>query len=49
MHNLLENVGRIYTNSLFLGNLFEFLDVRAQVVDPPARSQSPHPPRRDAL
>jgi ATP-binding cassette subfamily B protein len=35
MHNLLENVGRIYTNSLFLGNLFEFLEVRAQVVDPP--------------
>jgi len=35
MHNLLENVGRIYSNSLFLGNLFEFLDARAQVIDPP--------------
>ena len=35
MHNLLENIGRIYANSLFLGNLFEFLSLRAQVVDPP--------------
>lgn len=35
MHNLLENIGRIYANSLFLGNLFEFLTLRAQVVDPP--------------
>jgi ATP-binding cassette subfamily B protein len=35
MHNLLENVGRIYTNTLFLGNLFEFLGLQSQIVDPP--------------
>jgi ATP-binding cassette, subfamily B, bacterial len=35
MRHLLENVGRIYSNSLFLGNLFEFLNLRAQVTDSP--------------
>jgi ATP-binding cassette subfamily B protein len=34
MHNLLENVGRIYANSLFLGNLFKFLSLHAQVANP---------------
>ena len=33
MRSLLGNVGQIYTNSLFLGNLFEFLDLRPEVMD----------------
>jgi ATP-binding cassette, subfamily B, bacterial len=41
MHNLLENIGRIYANSLFLGNLFEFLSLRAQVVDTPRPLPAP--------
>ena len=32
---LLTNVGQIYTNSLFLANLFEFLDLESRIVDPP--------------
>lgn len=35
MRTLLGNVGQIYTNSLFLGNLFEFLMLQPQVLDPP--------------
>ncbi len=35
MRVLLGNVGTIYTNSLFLGSLFEFLDLEPRVVDPP--------------
>lgn len=31
---LLGNVGQIYYNILFLGNLFEFLDLKSQVLDP---------------
>lgn len=31
---LLSNLGRIYTNSLFLGNLFEFLGLKPRVADP---------------
>jgi ATP-binding cassette, subfamily B, bacterial len=31
---LLENAGQIYANTLFLGNLFEFLDLQPRVVDP---------------
>ena len=31
---LLENVGQVYQNSLFLGNLFEFLELEPQVVSP---------------
>jgi ATP-binding cassette subfamily B protein len=34
MKSLLQNVGKIYSNSLFLGNLFEFLDLKPQIVDP---------------
>ena len=33
---LLGNVGQIYANSLFLGSLFEFLDLRSTVVEPAA-------------
>jgi ATP-binding cassette subfamily B protein len=31
---LLENVGQLYSNSLFLGNLFEFLALEPKVVEP---------------
>lgn len=32
---LLGNLGQIYRNSLFIGNLYEFLQLRPQIVDPP--------------
>jgi ATP-binding cassette subfamily B protein len=35
MHALVQNVGQFYANSLFLGNLFEFLALRPTVADPP--------------
>ncbi len=34
MRSLLEQAGQIYANSLYLGNLFEFLALRPKVVDP---------------
>ena len=34
MRSLLESAGQIYSNSLFLGDLFEFLELEAQVLDP---------------
>jgi ATP-binding cassette subfamily B protein len=41
MRSLLLDVGQIYGNSLFLGNLFEFLDLQPRVVDPPAARPAP--------
>jgi ATP-binding cassette subfamily B protein len=41
MRSLLLDVGQIYANSLFLGNLFEFLDLRPGIVDPPAPVPAP--------
>lgn len=41
MRALLENVGHVYTNLLFLGNLFEFLALEPQVDDPPQPSSAP--------
>jgi ATP-binding cassette subfamily B protein len=41
MRALLYDVGHIYANSLFLGNLFEFLDLRPAVTDPPAPKPAP--------
>lgn len=35
MRTLIGNVGQIYANSLFLGNLFEFLKLETQIIDPP--------------
>jgi ATP-binding cassette subfamily B protein len=35
MRSLLASAGHIYYNVLFLGNLFAFLDLEAQVIDPP--------------
>lgn len=34
MRSLLGNLGQIYSNTLFLGNLFEFLDLEPDVSDP---------------
>ncbi|MCP4902947.1 MAG: ABC transporter ATP-binding protein [bacterium] len=33
MRSLLETVGQVYSNVLFLGNLFEFLEVEPQIID----------------
>lgn len=35
MRSLLESAGQMYANTLFLGNLFEFLELQPQVVDRP--------------
>jgi ATP-binding cassette subfamily B protein len=34
IRTLLGSVGKIYVNTLFLGNLFKFLDLKPQIVDP---------------
>lgn len=34
MRTLLSNVGQVYYNTLFLGNLFEFLNLKPNVIDP---------------
>jgi ATP-binding cassette, subfamily B, bacterial len=34
MRSLLDHAGRLYSNSLFLGNLFEFLALRPEVAEP---------------
>lgn len=34
MRSLLENTGQIYYNVLFLGNLFEFLELQPKLLDP---------------
>ncbi|MCA9968978.1 MAG: ABC transporter ATP-binding protein [Anaerolineales bacterium] len=39
--NLLTNAGRIYDNVLFLENLFEFLEMQPQIVDPPQPVPAP--------
>lgn len=39
MRTLLDNVGQLYANSLYLGNLFEFLGLRPTVVSPPQTAQ----------
>lgn len=40
LHTLLGQAGEIYRNMLFLENLFEFLDLRPRITDPPP-PQSP--------
>ena len=42
MHTLLQNIGQLYANSLFLGNLFEFLALEPKVIDPPHPRPIPH-------
>ena len=41
IRTLLDNLGEIYTNSLFLGDLQEFLTLKPTVVDPPDPVQMP--------
>jgi ATP-binding cassette subfamily B protein len=41
MRSLLDGVGQVYTNALFLGNLFEFLALRPRVTDPPRPVAAP--------
>ena len=45
MRTLLGNVGQLYQNSLFLGNLYEFLALEPKVVDPPVAAPAPRPLR----
>jgi ATP-binding cassette subfamily B protein len=41
MRALLENLGKLYHNSLFLGNLFDFLALRPSVTNPRAPRPAP--------
>ena len=43
MRAVLDNLGRIYSHSLFLGNLFEFLALKPQITDPPSPKPLPAP------
>lgn len=43
MRSMLENVGQVYANSLFLGNLFEFLELEQQITSPPQPAAVPSP------
>jgi ATP-binding cassette subfamily B protein len=38
---LLENIGQLYENTLFLGNLFEFLDLKPEVTTSPTPTTFP--------
>ena len=44
MRSLLDNIGRLYANVLFLGNLFEFLGLEPAIADPPRPIQPPAAP-----
>jgi ATP-binding cassette subfamily B protein len=46
LRSLLESAGQIYTNTLFLGNLFDFLKLKPEVVDPLKPIPAPNPLRR---
>ena len=46
--SLLESVAQIYTNSLFLGTLFEFLALEPRVVERPGAAR-PVPPLREGV
>ncbi len=41
MRGLLDNAGQIYANTLFLSNLFDFLELPARVTDPAAPLPAP--------
>jgi ATP-binding cassette subfamily B protein len=47
MRTLVGNVGQIYSNSLFLGSLFEFLSLRPRIIDPPSPTTAPTTLARD--
>ncbi len=40
---LMQNIGQVHSNLLFLENLFEFLELKPQVVDPPRTVSVPSP------
>ena len=40
MRSLLEQLGQLYTNILFLRNLFEYLELEPQIVDPPSPAEA---------
>jgi ATP-binding cassette subfamily B protein len=42
LRSLLESAGQIYTNTLFLGNLFDFLKLKPEVVDPSRPVPAPY-------
>ena len=42
MRSLLENAGQLYTDSMFLGNLFDFLNFKCKVLDPPRPIPAPY-------
>jgi len=41
MHSLLRDIGQVYNNTLFVGNLFEFLALAPKIVDPPQPFPAP--------
>lgn len=41
MRTLLGDLGQVYSNMLFLGNLFDFLDMKPVVLDPPCPAPQP--------
>lgn len=43
LRSTLENLSQIYSNLLFLGNLYEFLELEPTVVDPPTPVALPSP------
>lgn len=44
---LLSNIGKIYRNSLFIGNLFEFLQIQPTIVDPENPVAVPTKPQKE--
>lgn len=45
LRSLLESGGQVYTNTLFLGGLFDFIDLKPQIVSPPRPVATPNPLR----
>lgn len=41
MRSLLDHAGQLYSNSLFLGNLFEFLALKPRTIDPVDPAEAP--------
>lgn len=44
--DILGNLGQIYRNSLFIGNLFDFLKIQPKIVDPPNPVPVPLKPKQ---
>lgn len=44
---LLSNIGKIYRNGLFIGNLFEFLQIRPTIIDPENPVSIPRKPQKE--